>query len=456
MAWAPEENTVIASTSPLWALAEGAGDAGGEQAAAPVPEASPTSTSEQTSVFSVLGLALLGGHPLLNIMPCVLPVLAPKLYGLIEQQDISAKERQSAGLAYTAGILFCFWLLAAAVFATRSALGIEVGWGFQFQYPPYIAGLATLVFAFGLSLFGVFEIPAFGVDQASNASSKEGPAGYFFTGMFATLVATPCTAPFMGTALAFAFGAPGYMLVLVFTLIGLGLASPFLLIAFVPTLYRFLPRPGAWMEGFKQFLGFTLVATTIWLVGVLSSQIGPDRSNSFLAFLMFVALGCWVFGRWGGLGASGMQQLKAFAAGLVIAIGGGWWFLDLEMAEASQCDDGGVVEVLDFEHEVPWQAFSEERVAALAGKPIFIDFTADWCLTCKANEKAVINTSPVRTAMKEYGVVPLMADWTRRDPVITEWLQRHGKAGVPFYLVLLLPRRRAHRASRGDHPGHGD
>jgi thiol:disulfide interchange protein len=131
-----------------------------------------------------------------------------------------------------------------------------------------------------------------------------------------------------------------------------------------------------------------------------------------------------------------MQQLKAFAAGMVIAVGGGWLFLDLEMAEASQCDDGTVAEVLDIEHEIPWQAFSEERIAALAGKPIFIDFTADWCLTCKANEKAVINTAPVREVMRDRGVVPLMADWTRRDPVITEWLQRHGKAGVPFYLVL--------------------
>jgi thiol:disulfide interchange protein DsbD len=390
---------------------------------------------QETSIVSVLGLALLGGL-LLNIMPCVLPVLALKLYGLIEQQDISTNDRQMAGLAYTAGILFCFWVLAAAVFGTRSVLGIDVGWGFQFQYPPYIAGLATLVFAFGLSLFGLFEIPAFGVDQASNASSKEGPAGYFFTGMFATLVATPCTAPFMGTALAFAFGAPGYMLVLVFSLIGLGLASPFLLIAFVPSLYRFLPRPGAWMEAFKQFLGFTLVATTIWLVGVLTAQIGADRSNSFLAFLMFVALGCWVFGRWGGLGATRIQQLKAFAAGLLITVGGGWLFLDLEMAEASQCDDGSLVEVLDFEHDLPWQAFSEERVKALAGQPIFIDFTADWCLTCKANEKAVINTAPVREAMRDHDVIPLMADWTRRDPVITEWLKRHGKAGVPFYLVL--------------------
>jgi len=435
MPWAAADATVEASTSPLWALASGEAPPPEDGPKADPPEGSTTGGAAETSLISVIGLALLGGL-LLNIMPCVLPVLALKLYGLIEQQDISQKDRQVAGLAYTGGILFCFWLLAGAVFATRSALGIEVGWGFQFQYPPYIAGLATLVFAFGLSLFGVFEIPAFGVDQASRAASKEGPAGYFFPGMFAPLVAPPCTAPFMGTALAFAFAAPGYLLVLVFSLIGLGLAAPFLLIAFVPTLYRFLPRPGAWMEAFKQFLGFTLIATTIWLVGVLGAQIGADRNNGFLAFLMFVALGSWVFGRWGGLGATGMQQLKAFAAGMVIAVGGGWFFLDLEMAEASQCDDGTVAEVLDFEHEVPWQPFSEERVAALAGKPIFIDFTADWCLTCKANEKAVINTAPVREVMRDRGVIPLMADWTRRDPVITEWLQRHGKAGVPFYLVL--------------------
>lgn len=387
--------------------------------------------------FGNLVFAFLGGL-ILNIMPCVLPVLTLKLYSLVEQTDVTPQEQRTAGLSYTAGILFSFLALAAAVLVARSAMDMNVGWGFQFQYPPYVAGLATVVFAFGLSLFGVFEIPAMGTGAASEAGMKEGPAGYFFTGVFATLLATPCSAPILGTATAFTLSAGTIELLAIYAMIGLGLAFPFLLIAFVPALYKLLPRPGAWMETFKQLLGFTLIATTLWLLGVLGTQIGLDRLQSFLVFLTFVGMGTWVFGHFGGVAAGFQRQAMAGLAGFLIALGGGWFFVDLDFADDTCADDGITASAgeLDFGEHIPWQPFSEKRVEELAGSPVFIDFTAEWCLTCKVNEKTVLETSTVRSAMAEHGIVPLKADWTRQDATITKWLTRYGKAGVPFYLVL--------------------
>jgi thiol:disulfide interchange protein len=444
--WAATDSKVDHSVSPLWKLAgvegvapepttDGAPEENKTVLASVSPTPPPAADMGGAALLLNLVSAFIGGL-ILNVMPCVLPVLTLKLYSLIEQTDITAKEQRTAGLAYTGGIIASFWALAATIVVMRSIFGLQVDWGFQFQYPPYVGALATVVFAFGLSLFGVFEIPAFGANQAAEATSKEGVAGYFFTGVFATLLATPCSAPFLGTAIAFAFGAPTIVLFLIFSMVGLGLAAPFLLIALIPALYRFLPKPGEWMDGFKQLLGFTLIATTIWLVDVLIAQIGGDRAVGFMAFLMFVAMGCWVFGRWGGLAASGRQQLIAASVGTAISVGAGMYFLDFEFDEVETCDDGELVTELDFGHEVPWQAFSEQRVASLQGTPVFIDFTADWCLTCKVNEKAILETETVRFAMRDHGIVPLKADWTRRDPVITEWLRRHGRAGVPMYLVV--------------------
>jgi len=421
----------VASQSPLLAV----GSAPQEAAPQPLEEAPADSApGSEIGLLKMLGLAFLGGV-LLNIMPCVLPVLSLKLYSLVEQADVSQGERRMAGLAYTLGIVLSFWALAAVLIGLRSSLGLGLGWGFQFQYPPYVLALATVVFVFGLSLFGVFEVPAFGANKANEASQGEGAVGYLLTGAFATLLATPCSAPFLGTGMGLAFSLPAWGILLAFTAAGLGLAAPFLLVAFVPALFQFLPRPGAWMESFKQLLGFTLMATTVWLVDVFMAQTGQEGGTGLLAFFVFVGLGAWVFGRWGGLGRTGKQQATAFVVALVISGLGGRTFLVLEPAESVPVTSELSVE-LDFSEEVPWQAFSEERVAQLSGSTVFIDFTADWCLTCKVNEKQVLNTATVRDAMAELGVIPLMADWTRRDEVISEWLRRFGRAGVPFYLVL--------------------
>ncbi len=421
-------------------------------AAVPAPEGDAStgpapiveSAVGQPSFIAALGMAFIGGL-ILNIMPCVLPVLTLKLYSLVGQQDISNRERQTAGLAYSGGIIASFLVLAIGVLAIKAVTGSDVGWGFQFQYPPYVAALATVVFVFGLSLFGVFEIPAIGANQASEASSKEGLAGYFLTGVFATLLATPCSAPFLGTGMGFAFSLPASGILLFFATAGLGLAFPFLVIAFVPALIKVMPRPGAWMEAFKQLLGFTLVATTVWLVDVLGAQVGQDGMTGFLAFLIFVGIGAWVFGRWGGPIHPTRQQAIAFLSAILISAVGGYLFLDLEFAEvessASVTTDKVDAAALwgsnpaELE-EIPWIHFTEASVAAQAGSPVFIDFTAEWCLTCKVNEKTILNTSGIRTSMAENGVIPLKADWTNKDETITTWLQRYGKAGVPFYLVI--------------------
>lgn len=444
--WVVKGGEVQPSASPLWKLAEGAslGDAvaaGGAELEASTPGLAPAGADprDPLAFIGMLGLAFVGGA-ILNIMPCVLPVLTLKLYSLVEQRDISDGARRNAGLAYSAGIVASFVVLAVAVVVAKGVFGMSVGWGFQFQYPAYVAALATIVFVFGLSLFGVFEVPTPGANQAASATMKEGLAGYFMTGVFTTLLATPCSAPFLGTGMGFAFGLPSWGVILFFITAALGLASPFLFIAFVPAMMRFMPRPGAWMEAFKNLMGFTLMATTLWLLDVLGSQVGLDRLVFFTGFLLAVGVGAWIFGHYGGPTESTGRQVGAFGVGVVVSALAGWQLIDLEFAEPECAPDlgaGVAVADLDYAEGIPWQPFTEERVASFRGEStVFIDFTADWCLTCKVNENTVLDTDTVKDGMVSLGVVPLKADWTRRDEVITAWLQRYGKAGVPFYLVV--------------------
>jgi len=424
----------------VWEAAVAAGPTSGESTVEAAPVA-PPAPEDQSFGFMLL-MAFLGGV-LLNIMPCVLPVLSLKIYSLVEHSDAGVGERKKAGIGYTIGVLLSFLALGGIVIVMRSVLGLQVGWGYQFQAPEYVVALATIVYVFGLSLFGIFEVPAFGASQMSSAQNKEGMMGHILTGAFATLLATPCSAPFLGTGMGFAFTLPSWGILLFFGAAGFGLAAPFLMVAYVPAFAKFLPKPGAWMETFKQFMGFTLMATTVWLVDVLAAQTGAAGAVGFMAFLFFVSMGCWVLGRWGGPIATDKAKLFSLMVAIGLTVLGGWRFLVTDFAEPAVVETGEVRLELDFSEEVPWQPFTEERVAALAGHPVFIDFTADWCLSCKANEKTVLESSTVRQAMDEHGVIPLKADWTRRDPVISEWLQRYGKAGVPFYLMLPKDRTQA-------------
>lgn len=435
--WA-KEGTPVASEDPRCRAFDAPSLAAATPAAPEPPPDVPVAVASGPSSLGLLVwnlfLAFVGGL-ILNVMPCVLPVLTLKLYGLVDQGGVTPAERRAHGLAYTGGVLVSFWVLAAAIVVAKATLGSGVGWGFQFQYPGYVAGLATVVFLFGLSLFGVFEIPALGMGTAHELGAKEGPGGAFFTGMFATLVATPCSAPFLGTATAFAFQAPTIELVAIFSMVGLGLASPFLLVAFVPGAYKVLPRPGAWMDTFKQLLGFTLIGTTVWLVGVLAAQVGEVRTTGFLAFLTVAALGAWIYGHFAGVAASWGRQGVALVAALAVGAVGWWSFVDLDFAE-SCAPEGELATELDWSRGIPWQDFSEPRIEQLRGSPVFVDFTAEWCVSCKVNERTVLETETVREAMRRAGVVPLKADWTRQDPVIGAWLTRYQRGGVPLYLVI--------------------
>ncbi len=347
----------------------------GAPAAAPT---TPASSGPGKSFFVMLGFAFVGGL-ILNVMPCVLPVLTIKLGSLVKQKDLTAGGRRSAALSYTAGIELCMGLIATALIVVRS-LGKLVGWGFQFQEPAFVIALSTLIFVFALSLLGVFSVPAMATGAAAGVAKKEGWVKHLLSGFFVTLVATPCSAPFLGSAMGYAFLLPSWGILLFLAVVGLGLASPFLLVGFVPYLLRFLPKPGAWMEVFERIMGFTLLATVVWLADTLGSLTGKDGLTGFLAFLTAVGLGAWIVGHWGSevkpLGA----RLASLGAAVLLAVAAGKLFLVTELYKPPVVAVGVQLEGLDFSQHIPWQPFSEESVAAVraARKPGFIDFTADW------------------------------------------------------------------------------
>lgn len=372
------------------------------------------------SLLLALGLALLGGL-ILNLMPCVFPVLSLKAMALMKAQDASAAQQRAQALAYTAGaVLSC--VAAAGVLLALRAGGEALGWGFQLQSPVFIAVLAYLMLALGLSMSGVAEFGGSLMNTGGSLAQKKGLSGSYFTGVLAVVVASPCTAPFMGTALGFAVTQPVGIALSIFAALGLGLALPFLVLGFVPALAARLPRPGAWMVTFKQVMAFPLYLTAAWLLWVLTRQAGADALGLVLFGCVAIAFALWLLGRpQSGLVAKGLAAAAAIAALAVLA---------------SPFLKGGAVASstpLAAHHE-PWSA---ARVAALRaeGKTIFVDFTADWCITCKVNERGALASDAVKTAFADAGVVTLVADWTRSDPAITEALAAFGRNGVPLYLV---------------------
>ncbi|MBZ0272379.1 thioredoxin family protein [bacterium] len=370
------------------------------------------------------------GGVILNFMPCVLPVVSIKIMTLMRHAELTPRQIRVHGVAYTVGIVASFALLAGLVGVLKAG-GEAVGWGFQFQSPLFVSLLAAVVFVFALSLFGVFEIQAPSSGLFAEASSREGIAGSLASGAFATLLATPCTAPFLGTALGFAFSQPLITTLLVFMTIGLGLAFPFLALAFVPAWARSLPKPGDWMDTFRAIMGFLLVATVIWLLDVLGQQVGAAGLTRMLIFLGVLAVAAFIAGRFGSIMRAARVRAVAYTVALIIALAGAAMTLRFTPAPASAAG-------VDQSGGHAWEAFSEDRVRELAdsGRTVFIDFTAAWCWTCKVNEGAVINTDEIREAFKTYNVAAVKGDWTSRDPAITAYLKRHGKAGVPLYVVI--------------------
>jgi thiol:disulfide interchange protein DsbD len=380
----------------------------------------------------VLVLAFLAGL-ILNVMPCVLPVISLKVLGFVRQGGEDRGRIARLGLTFAAGVLASFAALGGAVIAL-DALGAQVGWGFQFQEPRFVILMAAVVFAFGLSLFGVYEIrlPGRAATGLDALARREGYGGAFMNGVLATALATPCTAPFLGTALGFAFAQPPAWIMAFFLTIGAGLAAPYVALSLHPAWLRRLPKPGAWMDTFKQAMGLLLMATLVWLLWVLGRQTGAEGIAAALAFLLALGTGCWLMGMSGRRGG-----LRALAA-LALALGGYWFFPERHLrvggaappaqsSGASQSDGG-----------IAWEPFDVRRVEELAaqGRMVFIDFTADWCTTCKVNEKLALETEAVRAAFARHRVAAVKADWTRRDPAIGAVLAQFGRSGVPLYVIL--------------------
>ncbi len=404
---------------------------------------STTTTGLQGSLLLYLFLALVGGL-LLNIMPCVLPVIALKIFGLVKMAGDDPRRVRKLGWTFSSGILVSFLVLASFVIILQAA-GQRVGWGFQFQEPLFVIVMATIVFAFGLSLFGVFEIrlPTRALEGVGNVLQKhEGESGYapsFFEGVFATILATPCTAPFLGTALGFAFAQPWWGILLIFATVAVGMALPYILLTSKPTWMKFLPKPGAWMETAKQFMGFLMMATLLWLLYVLGKQLGMEAIVWTGAFLLTVGLACWIIGRFLTLSSSRARAVVIWLiAGLIVV--GGWWGLLGDVMAARDVLEAGVSEPSAPSNHggITWEGFSRTKLESLLDEktPVLIDFTAEWCLTCKVNEKTVLSDPDVVSKIKESGIVTMRADWTNRNPEITALLSKFGRSGVPLYVVF--------------------
>ncbi|WP_298576371.1 protein-disulfide reductase DsbD [uncultured Luteimonas sp.] len=393
-------------------------DASADNAARTAP---PASALPAGGALGALLLALLGGL-VLNLMPCVLPILSLKVLGLAQSGESRARARSHA-LWYTAGVLVAFAAIGALVLALRAG-GQALGWGFQLQQPWFVAALVYLMFAVGLSLSGVFTLGGRIGSVGQALASRTGPAGDFFTGVLACVVASPCIAPFMGGALAFAFTASPWLALAVFLMLGLGLALPFLLIGFVPALADRLPRPGAWMETFKQVLAFPMYLTAIWLLWVLGKQRGVDAMALVTVGLAVFALALWWHERrrWTG-GAAGRLLALALAVMALLPV----WKVD-SMAPPQRAAEASVD---------GRQAWSEERLQALRseGRAVFVNMTADWCVTCKANERRVLSQPAFRAALEQADAAYLVGDYTNTDPAITAFLDRHRAVGVPLYVV---------------------
>ncbi len=377
----------------------------------------PLESSEPLGFGSLLLAAFFGGL-ILNVMPCVFPVISLKIMSFVGQAGESRQRVLAHGLVFTLGILVFFWALVAALLLLRAG-GQQLGWGFQLQSPVFVMSMIVVMFILSLSLFGVFEFGAGMTGVGGKLSTGKGYSGSFWSGALAVLLATPCTGPFLGPALGYAVSQPPLMSLLVFTVIGLGMASPYILLSAVPKLLDYVPRPGAWMETFRNLMGFPMLIVVVWLLWVLGAQIGIDGLALFLGALTVLAAAVWLYGKYLAPGTVAGKRLVIWVivAGLVI----GATYLSIsaggERAETIT-SSGPIAEVI--------AAHRKE------GRAVFVDFTAKWCLVCQANKPAM-HSEKVQEALKEKNVAFVIADWTNSDPSITAFLEKYGRASVPFY-----------------------
>jgi thiol:disulfide interchange protein/DsbC/DsbD-like thiol-disulfide interchange protein len=395
------------------------------------PPVSATRPPPARGVFTFLLFGFLGGF-ILNLMPCVLPVISLKVFGFVQQAGQSRQKIFRSGIAFTLGIFAWFIALAVLLIGLKGA-GRDVTWGgFQFTNPYFVLALSVIVLVFALNLFGVFEVslPQSLTRSLLSTSERKDLLGSFFQGVFATVLATPCTAPFLGTALGFAFTQSAPIILAMFIAIAAGMSAPYLLLSAQPAWLRFLPRPGPWMVHVKQFMGFLLLATLLFLLYVLGAQRGLEGATWASCFLLVISVACWMKGAFVLPTASAVKRIIVLVLMLLLVVGSGVYFIGDKFQSAKFAS-------ADSQIRGDWQPFTPERLQTELeqGRTVFVDFTAAWCLTCKFNEASVLEAQDVREAFQRHGIVKLKADWTNGDPVITKLLQQFGRPGVPLYVL---------------------
>ena len=419
----------VASVSGTWPPLGVAGAALASPTAVPAAtQSAPVQPTGWSSWMLAIGAALLGGM-ILNLMPCVLPVLAIKVLGFSRHSEHSRGSQRAQGLAYTLGVVLTFVSLGALMLALR-ATGEQLGWGFQLQSPAVVAVLAALFTLLGLNLAGLFEVGMLLPHQLASLQARHPVVDAFLSGVLAVAIASPCTAPFMGASLGYAISLPAAQALGIFAALGLGLALPFLAAAWVPAFGHMLPRPGAWMDTLRRFMAFPMLATVIWLVWVLGHLSGVDGAGALLALLLCMALVVW------SLGLEGRSRI-AFATLSIAALAGLTGAIGPLVIKLDDSGSAANVSATGSGTTATWQAWAPGRVEAelAAGHPVFVDFTAAWCITCQYNKKTTLVNADVLADMRAHQVTLLRADWTRRDPAITVALEQLGRSGVPVYVL---------------------
>ncbi len=385
----------------------------------------PTEGAHFISWWWIILYALLGGI-ILNLMPCVLPVLSLKVLGLIQSK--SRQEIQTSGLAFSLGTFLSFWLMATFLVVLK-AQGHAIGWGFQLQSPLFVFLLIMLFTALALNLFGVFEIGTSLIGIGQNTNQKSSFSSSFFSGVLAVIVASPCSAPFMGIALGYALTQDSLIIFMVMTALSLGFCLPFLLLCFIPTWARFLPSPGRWMISLRQMMGFAMFASVLWLLSVFVNQTSDEQFVVVSFSILLISIALWTYGRWGGAGSEGLGRFIGRIISLVLA------FIAITFPVISL---KSITSPQHIVRTLTWEPFSQQQAKNYqqAGKTVFIDFTASWCITCQWNKKMILSNEEVINLFEKEDVVPMRADWTNRDGEITRSLQKYGRNSIPTYVIL--------------------
>lgn len=390
---------------------------------------SPTDAAKSKdapNLFYILFFAFVGGL-ILNVMPCVLPVISIKLFGLIKSSQTTRQEIFRHNIFYSLGVLASFWVLATVILLLKNS-GESLGWGFQLQSPTFVFIVILILFVFALNLFGLFEFRIPGASKLGGMQVKEGAAGDFFNGVLATILSTPCSAPFLGAALTYAFTSTGLVTFVVFTFMAIGLAFPFLVIAFFPSTIKWLPKPGMWMDHLKKFLGLALLLTIVWLFDVFSALVEGSNAiiwfNTTLVFTFF-----WIYF------SNRIAQKKIWKIIFLMPL---LLFFFKTVQDFSQTSSTAAAQSTGAKtiHGLSWEPWSREKMQSLKGQLVFMDFTAKWCFTCKVNEKLVINTDDFKGLVQEKKMKLLLGDWTKKDPKITDFLKENNLVGVPAYFIL--------------------